>query len=94
MVQVSCSTGCAYSKVDVRVDDLVRDLSMSGAFDKVEQHQDLETVDAVHKDAPAEADVTLTEDDQCFTLVLNEDCFETVHLAAPNTDVGFSKTSL
>lgn len=63
MVQVPKSTGAAYSKSVVDLKASVVDVSVSGASDGVEQHPNVETVDAVSKDALTEPEVTLTEED-------------------------------
>lgn len=55
-----------------------------------EQCPDVEVVDAVLEDAPAESDVTLTEGIQSSASVLKENCVENFDQAASIADINDS----
>lgn len=60
---------------------------MSGTSDGVEQHPDVEIVDATPKDAPDESDAILTEGSRPSALVLEEECAAFFDPAASSADV-------
>lgn len=86
LVQAPSSTGAAHSNFHVDADASVAGLPVSSTSAGVEKHPDVNIVHAVPK-ALAEPDVILTEGAQSFSSVLEQDCVETVDLAAPNADV-------
>lgn len=70
MVQVLSCIDASYCIAHADVDALVADVWLLEAFERVEQHQDVEKVDATPKNAPAEPVVTPTERAQ-----LSASCF-------------------
>lgn len=81
MVQAPSSTGANHLKSRVVVDGPVADVSVSGAFDGVAQHPDVEMVDALCK-AAAEPDVASSECAHSSAIVFGKDNVETIELAA------------